>query len=73
MFCVPVKTLLAGAVFIWLTEEDQAFAGNAVDHRGIGFRLFELEGAGMGPAGEGGGHELAIAVQGKAEEIDSED
>jgi hypothetical protein len=72
MFCIPVKTLFTGTVLIGFAEEDEASAGNTVHNGDVSFRLFEFKGIGMGTAAQGGDHQLAIAMQGKAEEIDSE-
>ena len=69
---VPVEALFTGAVLVRLAEEDQAAAGNTVHHGSFGFHFLEFEGAGMGPAIQGGGQQLPVTMKREAEQVDAE-
>ena len=69
---VPVEALLTGTMLIRLAEEDQAAAGDAIDHGGFGFRFLEFEGSGMGPAVQGGSQQLPVTMKRKTEQVDTE-
>ena len=69
---VPVEALLTGTMLVRLAKEDQAAAGDAVYHRGFGFHFLEFEGAGMGPAIQGGGQQLPVTMKREAEQVDAE-
>ena len=73
MFGVPVKTLFPGAVFVRAAQDDDAPAGDPVDHGKLGLRAAVLEGFGVGSACERGRNQAAVADQGQAEQVDPED